>query len=217
MKMPTLADVAFDRRRQVYDWMYRRGAPWDGHGPKPDLVALLESGRLDPATTGPRAIDIGCGTGTTSRLLAAHGFDVVGVDVSPVAIAAARDTPHDGGTAPRFAVADLLALPDELAGPYDLLVDIGTLDDFPRPLRPVGASVVAGLARPGSTLVSWCFYGHDRDLPRLSFSGPSRMGAPGIEPDELVALFGADWSIERVAGGVERRSACFLMTRDTTG
>ncbi|UFX43057.1 class I SAM-dependent methyltransferase [Bradyrhizobium sp. 41S5] len=44
---------------------------------------------------GQRWLDAGCGTGTLSRLLAARGCDVTGVDASSEMIAAARERPAD--------------------------------------------------------------------------------------------------------------------------
>ncbi|MDH3247866.1 MAG: class I SAM-dependent methyltransferase [Acidimicrobiia bacterium] len=208
----TLADVFFRYARPIYDWMYRRGAPWEG-STKHDFVDLLSSGRLFPGTIGPRAIDIGCGIGDYSRLLVGHGFEVIGVDLSPVAIERARSTSMSNSQSPRFVTADLLDLPPEVGGPFDLLVDIGTLDDFPRTRRPEAVNVITSLTRPGSVLYLWCFYGFDRDLPLVSFQGASRYLAPGIEPDELRVLFADGWDIEQVDGGPEQRWASFLMTR----
>lgn len=208
----TLADVFFRFARPMYDWMYRRGAPWEG-STKHDFVELLSAGRISPETVGPKAIDIGCGIGDYSRLLARHGFDVLGVDLSPVAIERARSASCADERSPRFVNADLLDLPPEVSGPFDLLVDIGTLDDFPRSRRPEAVDVITSLARPGSVLYLWCFYGRDRDLPVVSFQGASRYLAPGIDPDELEALFADDWDIEPIAGGPEHRWASFLTTR----
>ena len=208
----TLADLFFRNARTLYDWMYRRGAPWEG-STKPDFVELLSSGGISPETVGVRAIDIGCGIGDYSRLLADHGFDVSGVDLSPVAIERARSGTDPGALSPLFVNADLLDLPKGVSGPFDLLVDIGTLDDFPRTRRPEGVEVITSLARPGSVLYLWCFYGRDRDLPAMSFQGASRYLAPGIEPGELTALFSDDWEIETVAGVEGERWASFLMVR----
>ena len=208
----TLADVFFRYARPIYDWMYRRGAPWEG-STKHDFVDLLSSGRISPETVGPRAIDLGCGIGDYSRLLASHGFEVFGVDLSPVAIERARSTSEPTEASPRFVNADLLDLPDQVRGPFDLLVDIGTLDDFPRSKRPEAVDVITSLARPGSVLYLWCFYGRDRDLPVVGFQGASRYLAPGIDPDELRALFAHDWDIESIAGGPEQRWASFLLIR----
>ncbi len=47
-----------------------------------------------PLRPGARIVDLGCGTGISSRLLAARGFRVVGVDPNEVMLTAARE---DGG------------------------------------------------------------------------------------------------------------------------
>ncbi|RDI17422.1 class I SAM-dependent methyltransferase [Lentzea flaviverrucosa] len=71
--------------RRAYDFMYRTWAPWEGEA-RPELVDLVTSGRIAPG----RAIDLGCGSGANSIFLAEHGFDVTGVDHSPVGLAKAR-------------------------------------------------------------------------------------------------------------------------------
>lgn len=54
-----------------------------------------EPGRPLIELLGPRAgeriLDIGCGSGTVSRLLASHGASVVGIDPSPALVTAARE------------------------------------------------------------------------------------------------------------------------------
>ncbi|MCC8963524.1 methyltransferase domain-containing protein [Bradyrhizobium sp. Pear76] len=52
---------------------------------------------------GQRWLDAGCGTGTLSRLLAARGCDVTGVDASAEMIAVARGRPADSTPAERLA------------------------------------------------------------------------------------------------------------------
>ncbi|WP_050626307.1 class I SAM-dependent methyltransferase [Bradyrhizobium viridifuturi] len=56
----------------------------------------------DADLVGQRWLDAGCGTGTLSRLLAARGCTVTGVDASHEMIAAARDRPVDGLLAERL-------------------------------------------------------------------------------------------------------------------
>ena len=46
--------------------------------------------------TGRRAVDFGCGTGRTARLLRSLGFEVTGVDISPSMIARARQLDPEG-------------------------------------------------------------------------------------------------------------------------
>ena len=46
--------------------------------------------------SGSRALDFGCGTGRSTRLLRSYGFKVTGVDISPAMIARARELDADG-------------------------------------------------------------------------------------------------------------------------
>ncbi len=70
----------------LYNWMYRNNrVPWD-LGPRKELVAAVESGRLQPC----RAIDLGCGSASNAIFLARRGFEVTGTDYSPAAIALCR-------------------------------------------------------------------------------------------------------------------------------
>lgn len=74
-------------RRWFFDLRYLRGrAPWDTGVTPPEVVDLIEGARLPPG----RALDLGCGTGTNTIYLARHGWEVVGVDFSAVAIRRAR-------------------------------------------------------------------------------------------------------------------------------
>lgn len=203
-------------KRTIYDLLYRIGAPWDGP-PRPELVSLVESGVLTPARLPPgRAIDLGCGTGANVRYLARHGFEATGVDFSPVALRSARKRAGVEGTyaSIRFLEGDLTAAEIlGLEGPFDLLVDYGTLDDLDPAGRRAMARLVADLARPGAAFLFWCFWARRSDLPRMSLTGPSRM-IPVMEPGEETALFGDAFSIERLATpDPSTHTACFLMTR----
>ena len=203
-------------RRSLYDLLYRVGAPWDGP-PRAELVRLVEGGALTPARFPPgRAIDLGCGTGSNVRYLARHGFDATGIDFSPVALGIARQraVAQAPDVSIRFVEGDLTA--PEIAGmegPFDLLIDFGTLDDLDPDGRLAMARLVARLARPGAAFLFWCFYARRTDLPRVSLTGPSRM-VPAIEPGEETSLFGDAFTIERLPDpDPVTRTACFLMTR----
>lgn len=203
-------------RRALYDLMYRIGAPWDGP-PRPELVTLVERGVLTPAQLAPgRAVDLGCGTGATVIYLAQHGFDSTGIDFSAIALRTARKRASAVGMDRqiRFVEGDLTAseIPS-VEGPFDLLVDYGTLDDLDPAGRRAMATLISNLARPGALFLLWCFWARRSELPRVSLSGPSRM-IPVIEPGEETTLFGDDFSIERLASPEpSTHTACFLMTR----
>jgi len=80
-------------RRMLYNLMYRFGTPrWDTSITPPEVVAVIEG---DTAIPSGRALDLGCGSGTNVIYLARHGWEAVGVDFSPVAIAQARQKAKD--------------------------------------------------------------------------------------------------------------------------
>lgn len=201
--------------RLVYDLIYRRGAPWE-IGPRAELVELVTTGVLAPDAL-PRAVDLGCGSGANAVFLAEHGFDVTGVDFSPVALARARALAEDAGVTDRcrFVIGDLTAGAGgrEVRGPFDLIVDYGTLDDLRGDDRDEMTALVHDLSRPGSRFLLWCFHGDRRGLPWISFKGPSRI-AGGIDEGEVERRFADAWDVERLPEPrPETHTACFLLTR----
>ena len=72
---------------------YRGGdIPWDTGVVPPEVVSLVSSGLL----TSGWALDLGCGSGLSSRYLASHGFRVVGVDLAHSALARGTARCGDG-------------------------------------------------------------------------------------------------------------------------
>lgn len=196
---------------RAYDWMYRYWAPWDKVGLRQDLVALLDSDRVDPDRF-PRVIDLGCGTGANVVHLADLGYEAWGVDFSEVALRKAGERASAAGVDARFVVGDLTADSIEgVQGPFDLILDFGTLDDLRGEKRESMARTVTRLSRPGSLFLEYCFYGVTEELPRLSFKGTSKLSH--IAPGELEELFGAEWDVEPFASYEEWRIAVFLLTR----
>lgn len=196
---------------RVYDWMYRVWAPWDSVGVRQDLIDLLERGDVDPDRY-PRSIDLGCGTGANVVHLAAAGFDSWGVDFSEIAIQKARDRAAAAGLGAHFVVGDLTgpSIPG-VEGPFDFLIDFGTLDDLRDQRRVTMAETINRLSRPGSKFLEYCFYGETEELPRVSFRGTSKMSH--IAPGELEGLFGDHWEIELLAHNHDWKTATFHLTR----
>lgn len=182
---------------RAYDLMYRFGAPWEG-ADRVELRALVQDGTCSPETlrstqgAATRAIDLGCGAGGVACELAESGFRVTGVDLSETALRKARALAVRKGLGPdrvTFVMADLTGDAIEgVPGPFDLLVDYGTLDDLDAPGRRRMASLVTGLARAGARFFLFAFSGKPEDLPQFSFNGPSR-AFPGLRPGEVESLF----------------------------
>lgn len=117
---------------------------WSGN-PNRRLVEQVEG--LTPGT----ALDIGCGEGADAVWLARHGWQVVGVDVSQVALdRAAEHAERNGvGTHCRWQQADLLA-GDPL--PEADLVSLQFVH-LPEPAFATVYAAAAAAVRPGGTLL----------------------------------------------------------------
>jgi SAM-dependent methyltransferase len=177
------------------DWnaSYASGElPWDTGVPDEHLVTLVERGGVKPG----RALEVGCGTGTNALWLAAHGFDVVGVDVSPLAIEKARGKAA-GAPRCRFDVVDFLEA-SPAGGPFDFVFDRGCFHVFDdAAVRDKFAVRVAALLAPGG---QW-----------LSLIGSTEGGARDTGPPRRTARDVLD-AIEPVLELVELRADYF----DTT-
>lgn len=68
----------------------------------------------------PKALDLGCGPGFFSLILAQMGFDVTGVDASPEMIQSARENARINDLNIQFVLSD--ATDPEVFGPFDLIV-----------------------------------------------------------------------------------------------
>lgn len=130
-----------------------------------DIEEFLSTGRADvdetvcwldqlalPIRWG-RVLDFGCGVGRLSQALASHADEVIGVDIAPPMLDAARRLDRSGGKC-RFLLndtADLSQFPD---GHFDLVYSALVLQHLPpaaidrylieflRVLRPGGVAVV---------------------------------------------------------------------------
>ena len=100
--------------------------------------------------TGTRALDFGCGTGRSARLLRNLGFQVTGVDISEDMLRIARTTDPSGDY--RLVPGDNF---DQLeAATFDVVLSAFTFDNIPGPRK---ATIFANLGRllaPGGSIVS---------------------------------------------------------------
>src|ERR1700728_5477844 len=102
--------------------------PWDTGQPEPLLVEFVTSGAVTPRAP----LEIGAGTGTNAIWMAERGFDVLGVDISSLAVERADAKMERSALRCRFAAIDFLAapLPD---GPFQFVFDRGCFHVFDEP------------------------------------------------------------------------------------
>lgn len=197
------------KRRLHFAWRYWRGnVPWDSGVVPPEITAWIAA---HPSQAG-RALDLGCGTGTTAIYLAQQGWNVVGVDFVPAAIAQARDKAEQAGVAARtdFHTADVTRLDGLIAPtpPFDLVIDVGCLHGIVPEGRAAYANNVTRLTRPGAAYLLYAFEPYTRD------NGQRR----GISADEIRELFEPAFTIADITRGVEvtqpRSSAWYTLQRN---
>lgn len=163
--------------------------PWDTGEPDPQLVGMIESGAIRPG----RTLEIGCGTGTNAIFLAQRGFNVLGIDISEIAVDKARAKAH--GLC-RFEVVDILATAPP-GGPFEFVFDRGcfhAFDDEHERVRFV-ERVAAGLVEHGVWL---SLIGSTEGAAREE--GPPRRSARdvmnAIEPSlEIVQFRSTEFSV----------------------
>lgn len=170
------------------DWNERYSSdhiPWDTGRPDGHLVDLVEAGDIRPGSV----LEVGCGTGTNALWLAGRGFEVLGIDLAPLAIDRARRKRDATGVDCEFRVADFLN--DGLPGRrFDLVFDRGCFHSFDHAdERDLFAERVSAALEPDGRWVSLIgsTEGPERD------SGPPRRSvrdiAAAVEPHlELVSL-----------------------------
>lgn len=172
---------------------YARGElPWDTGRPDPLLTEFVTSGRLPP---GP-ALEIGAGTGTNAIWLAERGFDVLGVDIAPLAVQRAQAKMEGRALRCRFLVWDILSGPPP-EGPFRFVFDRGCFHVFDDPAEQRRfAQQVAAVLAPGGLWLS--LIGSTEGPPREV--GPPRRSARDVvlamEPElEIVELRSAEFEI----------------------
>lgn len=157
---------------------------WSGN-PNRRLVEQVQG--LTPGT----ALDVGCGEGADAVWLARHGWQVVGVDVSQVALdrAAAHAEQNGVGGHCRWQQADLLA-GDPL--PTADLVSAQFVH-LPDPQFDVVYRAMAAAVRPGGALV----VGAHHPADAASGLRNERLAHLLFTPERVTALLDpADWDVQ---------------------
>src|SRR5919106_241683 len=112
--------------RTFMDGLWERGDPWDfeSSGYERDrcvqLLKMLEDRRYT------RVLEIGCGAGYLTRLLAPHADHIVALDISQTAIERARAL-GAGQADIDFRVMNIMDYNPQVDGPWDLIVFSDTM------------------------------------------------------------------------------------------
>lgn len=161
-----------------FDDAYRSGTPpWVIGEPQPAIVALEQRGLIRG-----RVLDLGCGAGEHTILLAGLGYDVLGVDFAPNAVAHARENAAARGVDARFDVADAMNL--GTSPTYDTVVDSALFHVFDEADRARYVANLLGATEPGAL------------VHVLALSDAGRGFGPQVSEADVRTAFGAGWEVE---------------------
>lgn len=168
------------------DWEahYRRGeTPWDKGAPCPGLIDFLAAEPMRGRVLVP-----GCGLGHDVRALAGTAEEVVGLDIAPSALRAARAFPAVWRE--RYAFGDLFALPPRLRGTFDWVWEHTCFCAIDPAQRAAYVEAVAGALHAGGQVLAIFYLEPGQERPE---DGPPF----GVTPGELDALFSPRFRLVR--------------------
>jgi SAM-dependent methyltransferase len=183
---------------EFWDLRYSAGfAPWDAGRVPAQLRAFVDA---SPAAL--RVFVPGCGSAWDVRYLAERGWDVLGLDFSAEAVAAARATL--GPYADRVREGDVFAPIAE--GAFDVVYERAFLCALPRRLWPAWGERMAELVRPGGRLAGFFFFESGERGPPFPLHGEAelaRLLAPAFTrledaavPDSIPVFAGKErWQV----------------------
>lgn len=159
------------------DFYKNQSPPWVIGEPQPAIVALERAGLVRG-----RVLDVGCGTGEHTIMLARAGYDVLGVDGAPTAVGQARRNAAERGVETRFQVADALDLGDSTT--YDTILDSALFHIFDDGDRVRYVDSLHTATRPGSL------------VHILALSDAGRGLGPEVSESTIRTAFASGWQLE---------------------
>ena len=169
-----------------YALLYRIGlTPWERYESAASASIAILFDREQAGRTRPlgRALDLGCGRGLYTAELAKRGWEAVGIDYVPTAIAAPQTKDIAGAT---YVVGDVTQLPTASLGKFDFFLDIGCFQGLDTEQRQAMGRGVTTLANPGATLLMLAFG-----------RSPLRAWVGGVSKDEVATAF-PEWTLVAV-------------------
>ncbi|OBG81588.1 SAM-dependent methyltransferase [Mycobacterium sp. E3298] len=179
---------------QVMDWdsAYREQAhfegppPWNIGEPQPELAALVAAGRFRSDV-----LDAGCGVAELSLALAAQGYTVVGVDLTPTAVAAVAKAAQERGlTTASFVQADITSF-SGYDGRFSTVVDSTLFHSLPVEGRDGYLSSIHRAAAPGASLFVLVF-------AKGAFPAEMQPKPNEVDEDELRAAVSKYWEVDEI-------------------
>ncbi|MGH3561250.1 MAG: class I SAM-dependent methyltransferase, partial [Mycobacterium sp.] len=183
---------------EVMDWdsVYREQGqfagppPWNIGEPQPELAALISDGKVRSDV-----LDVGCGYAELSLALAAAGYTVVGIDLTPTAVAAATKVARERGlTTASFVQADITSFtgyPPGSEGRFNTIMDSTLFHSLPVERRDGYLRSVHRAAAPGGNYYVLVF-------AKGAFPPEAEQGPNTVDEGELRTAVSKYWEIDEI-------------------
>jgi SAM-dependent methyltransferase len=164
--------------------------PWNIGEPQPELAALMAAGKFRSDV-----LDAGCGLAELSLALAAADYTVVGIDLTPTAVAAATKAAKERGlTTASFEQADITEFsgyPTGSADRFSTVIDSTLFHSLPVERRDDYLRSVRRAAAPGASYYVLVF-------AKGAFPAEMEGGPNEVDEDELRAAVSKYWEIDDI-------------------
>jgi SAM-dependent methyltransferase len=181
-----------DSRVMDWDSAYREESdfggppPWNIGEPQPELAALIADGKVRS-----EVLDAGCGHAELSLTLAADGYTVVGIELTPTAVAAATKGAKDRNLPNATFVQDDITTFTGFDGRFSTIMDSTLFHSLPVEGRDGYQQSVYRAAAPGAAYYVLVF-------AKGAFPAELEQKPNEVDEAELRAAVGKYWEIDDV-------------------
>ncbi len=142
-------------QKRYFEEAYRIGEHgWPVSGTSPPVARFLD--RYKTEKPSGRVLDIGCGEGRHTDFFAAAGYEAIGLDYQPGALARAKPLLQKGPSKLHFVLGDVFHLPFT-ENSFDVLIDYGCLHHVRKRDTDAYLKSVVPLLKPGGYFLLCCF------------------------------------------------------------
>lgn len=165
--------------------------PWNIGEPQPEIAALIAAGKFESDV-----LDAGCGFAEASLALAEQGHTVVGIELTPTAVAAATRSAQERGLGGRATfVQDDITSFTGFDGRFATVLDSTLFHSLPVEGRDGYLRSIHRAARPGATLYILVF-------ARGAFPAELETKPNEVTEDELREAVSKYWEVDEVRPAV---------------
>ncbi|MDH6243581.1 class I SAM-dependent methyltransferase [Mycobacterium sp. OTB74] len=183
-----------DSSNEVIDWdsAYRQEGrfdgppPWNIGEPQPELATLIADGKVRSDV-----LDAGCGYAELSLALAADGYTVVGIELTPTAVAAAKKAAAERNLTNVTFVQDDITSFTGFDGRFNTIIDSTLFHSLPVEGRDGYLQSVYRAAAPGANYYVLVF-------AKGAFPEEAEQKPNEVDEAELRAAVGKYWVIDEV-------------------